>query len=459
MPAPSSHWLLERIAEHGEKIALHAAGGTATFAQLRAATDRSYARLEDEQVSSGEVVVLDADYGIDSLALLLALAANRNVIVPVTGLPVAEVEQRAAIVGAARVIQVRQAATTWQRRPPTGAQPHPMLARLAAEGHAGLVLFSSGSTGRPKAMVHDFDRLLESYRERRSRSLTLLVFLLFDHIGGLHTLLTSLASGTTLVIPQFRDPEHVGAAIARHRVAVLPTSPTFLNLLLLSDAVRRHDLGSLRIISYGTEPMPDALLRRLRAALPRVKFIQTFGTSETGIAHTSSKSSDSTLLKLDDPNVEHRIVDGELWLRSRTQILGYLNHASEAFTDDGWFKTGDLVETAEDGFLRVTGRRSEMINVGGEKVLPGEVESVVLELPEIVDCVAHGEPSAITGQFVAVRVVLAPGADPAAIRKRVRMHCRERLAGYKVPARVDIVPDTGISARFKKIRRPNPVNP
>ena len=147
-----------------------------------------------------------------------------------------------------------------------------------------------------------------------------------------------------------------------------------------------------------------------------MKLIQTFGTSETGITHTTSKSSDSTLLKLDDPEVEHQIVDGELWLRSRTQILGYLNHASTAFTADGWFKTGDLVEPAPDGFLRIAGRRSELINVGGEKVLPGEVEAVLLEMPEIADALVGGEPNAITGQMVVARVVLAPGADPATIR-------------------------------------------
>ena len=455
MPS-SSQWLIDRIAEHGDKVALHSATGSATFAGLHAAIGRMRARLQEERVNPGDVVVLAGDYGVEALAFLLALAANRNVIAPVSGIPRAEIEQRAAIVGARHVIEIRAAQIEFAVRADAAPTASPLLAGLAAKGHAGLILFSSGSTGEPKAMVHDFERLLESYRDRRSRSLTLLVFLLFDHIGGLHTLLTSLASGTTLVIPKSRDPEEVCAAIERHRVAVLPTSPTFLNLLLLSDAWRPHDLSSLRIVSYGTEAMPEALLRRLRATLPRVKFIQTFGTSETGITHTTSKSSDSTLVKLDDPNVEHRIVDGELWLRSRTQILGYLNHDSRAFTDDGWFKTGDLVEAADDGFLRITGRRSEVINVGGEKVLPGEVETVLLELPEIVDCTIHGESSAITGQFVAARVVLAPGVDPAGIRKRVRIHCRERLAAYKIPARVEVVAEAGVSARFKKMRPRSP---
>jgi acyl-coenzyme A synthetase/AMP-(fatty) acid ligase len=244
----------------------------------------------------------------------------------------------------------------------------------------------------------------------------------------------------------------VGALIARHRVAILPTSPTFLNLLLLSGAPERHDLSSLRIITYGTEPMPESLLLRLRRGFPKVKFIQTFGTSETGITATRSKSSDSTLLSLADPDFTCRLVEGELWLRSRTQILGYLNHPMSAFTDDGWFKTGDLAETAGDGFLRIIGRRSEIINVGGEKVLPVEVESVLLALPEIADCLVSGEPSVLTGQVVRAQVVLAPGADPAGIRKKVRMHCRDRLAAYKIPVKVEVVPGTEFTERFKKRR-------
>lgn len=106
------------------------------------------------------------------------------------------------------------------------------------------------------------------------------------------------------------------------------------------------------MITYGTEPMPDSLLLKLKTFFPRVKFLQTFGTSETGISQTTSKSSDSTFLKIDDPNTEIKIVRGELWIRSKTQVMGYLNSSLERFTEDGWFKTGDLVEEASDGYIK-----------------------------------------------------------------------------------------------------------
>lgn len=205
------------------------------------------------------------------------------------------------------------------------------------------------------------------------------------------------------------------------------------------------------MVTYGTETMPESLLQRLRNVFPKAKFLQTFGTSETGIATTSSQSSSSTFIKFDDPNLEYQVVEGELWLRSQTQILGYLNASMENFTDDGWFRTGDLVEEV-GGYLRIIGRRKEMINVGGEKVLPAEVESCILELQEITDCMAYGEKHALTGQCVAVQVVIREGNKPEEIVMKVRKHCMARLSRYKVPARVQIVDATNFGERFKKLR-------
>ena len=430
---------------------MHAPGGSWRYAQLQQAKREWASRLAAVGVLRGAAVAILSDYSFDAIALFLALLENRNVIVPLTTAVADELEMRLVLANVGWIARPGGAPhlTTHESN---GEIAHPLLARLRAENRAGLVLFPCGSTGAPKAMLHDLDRLLETYREKRARNLTLMVFLMFDHIGGLNTLFTALATGATMVIPTARDPDEVCALIARHAVVVLPTSPTFLNLILVSEAWRRHDLSSLRIITYGTEPMPEALLGRLRAAFPRVKFIQTFGTSETGISQTTSKSSDSTLLRLDDPNIEHRIVEGELWLRSRTQILGYLNYQMDSFTDDGWFRTGDLVETTADGFLRIVGRRKELINVGGEKVLPAEIEAVLLQMPEIKDCLVYGEPSAITGQVVCADVVLAPSANAGTIRKIVRSFCRERLAPYKVPVKVSVVTQTSVGARFKKQR-------
>ena len=272
----------------------------------------------------------------------------------------------------------------------------------------------------------------------------------FDHIGGLNTLFGCLAAGAPLVLPASSAPGDVASAIARHRVAVLPASPTFLNLLLGSGVAQEHDLSSLRLITYGTEPMPESLLVRLKAAFPRARFVQTFGTSETGIARTSSPAQDSTFLRFEDPNLEWKVVDDELWLRSRTQVTGYLNAGNERFTADGWFRTGDKAEAGPDSTLRILGRLGEMINVGGEKLMPADVESIVLGVPGVADCRVRGEPHPLTGQTVVADVV-ATFADHEALRSAIRTACRARLARHKIPTRVTFVPSVS-GERMKKTR-------
>jgi acyl-coenzyme A synthetase/AMP-(fatty) acid ligase len=149
--------------------------------------------------------------------------------------------------------------------------------------------------------------------------------------------------------------------------------------------------------------------------------------------------------------LEWKVVGEELWLRSRTQVAGYLNASNERFTADGWFRTGDRVEVRADGALRVLGRLGEQINVGGDKLMPVEVEAVLLAVPGVLDCRVAGEPSALTGETVVADVVPAPGLDPEALRAAVRQACRARLDRHKVPTKVRFVPAVA-GERLKKSR-------
>lgn len=442
------HWLLERIRDFGPRPALAMPAGVCDYARLAELVAGCTEKMDAAGVLAGDPVAIPGDHSPETIARLLSCLDRGCVAVPMTGVVPDEAGVRRRIARVKWVFDANGLSSV-----PVSGEAAPLLDALREAGRPGLVLFSSGTSGEPKAMVHDLGVLVDSYRDRKAKALSLILFLLFDHIGGLNTLFNGLASGATLVVPGDRNPESVSGMIARHRVAVLPASPTFLNLLLISGCPERHDLSSLRIITYGTEPMPESLLHRLHETFPRVKLLQTFGTSETGIARTVSKSSDSTLLKFDDPDQEWKLVDGELWLRSKTRALGYLNHASDRFTPDGWFRTGDRVEQAADGFLRITGRLSEIINVGGEKVMPGEVESVILEVSGVRDALVRGEANPLTGNMVVAVVVpeVAGGSDE--LKRAVRAHCREKLAGYKVPARVTFVDALESGARLKKIRR------
>ena len=317
-------------------------------------------------------------------------------------------------------------------------------------GHPGLILFSSGSTGKSKAAVHDFVPLLAKFAVRRA-SRRMLAFLLFDHIGGVNTLLYVISNAGTLITVEDRSPAAICAAIEQYSVEVLPTTPTFLHLLLLSDSHKQFDLSSLKLVTYGTEVMPENTLRRLREVMPHVELQQTYGLSELGILRSKSKSSDSPWVKIGGEGFETRVRDGLLEVRARSAMLGYLN-APSPFTEDGWFRTGDAVDV--DGeYFRILGRRSEIINVGGEKVFPAEVETLLETMPGVEEAVVAAQPSAITGQVVVARVKLSAEESLSAFRTRMRQYCRDRLAPFKIPQKVILVDQPMHGDRFKKLRR------
>jgi acyl-coenzyme A synthetase/AMP-(fatty) acid ligase len=249
---------------------------------------------------------------------------------------------------------------------------------------------------------------------------------------------------------QDRSPDVVLKAVERYAVELLPTSPTFINLILLSEAYKRHDLSSLQTVTYGTEPMPESTLKRFHAALPDIRLQQTYGLSELGILRSKSKSSDSLWVKIGGEGFETRVVEGILQIKAHSAMLGYLN-APSPFTGDGWFVTGDRVETDGD-YMRILGRESEMINVGGEKVHPAEVESVIQEMDNVEAVTVFGEKNAIVGNIVRAKVKLLQPEDSNEFTLRLKRYCRERLKPYKVPVKVEVSSDRQYSDRFKKTR-------
>ena len=402
------------------------------------------------KIKSGEVVAILADYSFVSIALFFALYKNKNIIAPITSSSQNEIQGKIKESFSTNIVNINGEILTISDE--KNNESHKIIENLQKLGHSGLILFSSGSTGAPKAMIHDLDKLIDNYKNKKQKHINMLVFLMFDHIGGINTMLNILSMGATMIIPQNRNADDICRLIQDYKITVLPSSPTFLNLILINRSYEKYDLSSLRMITYGTETMPEGLLNRLKAVFSKVKFLQTFGTSETGIASTSSKSSNSTFMKIDDENLEYKIVDNELWLRSKTQILGYLNRSMESFTNDGWFKTGDLVELDNEGFIKIIGRNKEIINVGGQKVLPSEVESVLLGMDEIEDCLVYGEQNAITGQSVSCDVVLKHGIDDSGFKILVRKFCKDKLDNFKIPTRVNVVQKTEFTERFKKSR-------
>lgn len=127
-----------------------------------------------------------------------------------------------------------------------------------------------------------------------------------------------------------------------------------------------------------------------------------------------------------------------------------MNQESDQFLDEGWFATGDLVETDGDGYMKVVGRMNKIINVGGLKVLPKEVEDVILQVENVIDATVFSRDNAITGQMVCAEVVINENSDKAEMKKLIFEKCRQDLDKYKIPSKLIITNILAVSNRFKK---------
>ena len=218
----------------------------------------------------------------------------------------------------------------------------------------------------------------------------------------------------------------------------------------MSGAYQRWDLSSLKIISYGAEPMPKSVLLHLNKLFPNVKLLQTYGLVELGVLRSKSKSNDSLWVKIGGEGYKVRVVNGMLQIKADSAILGYLN-APSPFTEDGWFITGDKV--LQDGdYFKILGRESEIINIGGEKVYPAEVESVLLEINGVKDAIVYGEKNPLIGEIVVANIKVYELNNNKQFIFLIKKYCRGKLEKYKIPVKINFTQKDLISERFKRRR-------
>jgi len=441
-------WFYARLREWGDAPALVFEGQASSYALLLELTEAWQERLQAQGVGLGSVVAIEGSFSPQACAAFLAAARLGAVLVPLTPLMRAHREKFLAIAEVTLLIELG-AGDAFTSSPIERKVTNPLLLKLIERGNPGLVIFSSGSTGAPKAILHDLSAILEKFRKVR-QSKTTLTFLLFDHIGGIDTMLNTFGSGGCIVTVPERTPEAVAKAIERHAVHTLPTSPTFLNLFLISGLWQTHDLSSLKVIAYGTEPMPQSLLQRLHDAFPDVALVQTYGMSELGVLRSRSRDSESLWIKFTGAEFQTKVVDGILWVKAQTAMLGYLN-APDLFDADGWLNTQDAVEV--DGeYLRILGRATDLINVGGQKVYPAEVETLLLQLDNVQDVAVFGKAHPMMGQVVAARFSLKEPEPLDVFKRRMAAFARERMAKFQVPVYVELTDASQFGVRFKKLR-------
>lgn len=406
--------------------------------ELRFSEIASQSPVDLREVRKGDVVAIIGDFNPSSILTLLRLIDIGVVVVPLT----VETRHEHEYFFESALVDVVIDGTEVKRR--SHSHKHEFIEKLRGLGHAGLVLFSTGTTGRPKAILHDLTLFLKRFETPRP-TLRTINFLLFDHIGGINTLLHTLFNKGVVVAPQSRTVDSILETCRKFNVEVLPTTPTFLRMMLMSGAVPSKVPDCLKVITYGTERMDQPTLDELCKLLPSVDFRQTFGMSELGIVRVKSEARDSLFMKVGGEGVETRVVDSVLQIRSSSRMLGYLN-APSPFDAEGWYDTKDVVEV-KDGYYKVTGRISDVINVGGLKFMASEVERVVLSFPNITLVKAVAKQNPITGQHV--ELVVQPTSDKSVDKNELIEFLKRKLQPHMMPKRITLT-NVQVGHRFKR---------
>lgn len=335
--------------------------------------------------------------------------------------------------------------------------------------------YTSGSTGKPKGVLLSHDMLLQNLDTLQYATMirhddrALVSTPLFHLNASLLGVFLSIVSGASAVVLPGFDPKRVLENIARYGCTYTQGVPAMYKLLLAEDAlIPRTDLSSIRFTLCGSAPMIPEILEEMQQVFDGVTVIEGYGLSESGpvlcmLPRWGVRKTGSIGLPL--PGQELRIVGddgedvsvgtpGELWSRGPYNCTGYHNRpdlSAEKFTADGWFRTGDMVSTDEDGFLYFRGRVDDMINVAGNNMYPAEVESVLVRHPLIRDAAVVPVAHPLKGQVPVAFVVLR--GEEVIDEDEAKQFCLEHVPAFAHPRRVIAVDRVPLGPTGKVDRR------
>lgn len=444
-------WLNDRLKEFSKNIAIISDDVEFSYAELVERINYYRTELTNCGIKSGHKVIVISEFSFESVSLIIAIITMKCVYIPISAESNIELRKIKKISGCDWEVSFNNENRMTIKSEITEVKAQ-LIENISKENEAAMVLFSSGSTGEPKGIVYRLDKTLSKFIEKKRPTIAI-PFLLMDHFGGFNTIMALLSSGSQIITISQRSVDTVLNAIEKHNVELFPTTPSFLSMIVASELWQNKDLSRLKRITYGTEIMPKTLLNRVSKIFPHCTLQQTYGLSEVGVLRTRSKSNNSIGIEIGGPGFDFEIRNNILWIKSEYSMEGYLN-APSPFDNNGWMNTQDVVEL--DGeFIIIKGRNSDIINVGGQKVYPSEVEDAILEINEIEDVVVYGEENILLGQSVACRVKCRPLEDneKRKLKKRIRTFCKSKLAPFKVPVRIQFTSGEIVSPRQKKIRR------
>jgi long-chain acyl-CoA synthetase len=291
------------------------------------------------------------------------------------------------------------------------------------------------------------------------------------HSSGINVVYACLSQGCQLILLDEWDVEQTLRVIASYPVKSLLAVPTMLQMLLDHPKAESTDFGHLEYVNYGAAPMPTSLLQRAISKMG-CKFVQFYGLTENPVAtvlgpedHSATETPEMRSVGRPLPRVELRILaeggeeapvgeTGEIWVRSPGAMKGYWNNpdaTAHAIAPDGWLRTGDAAYLDSRNFVYLRDRMNDMIISGGENIYPAEVENVLRDHPSVKEAAVFGLPDTQWGEIAAAVIVLAHDAKVS--KTEILSFARGRLAGYKLPKRIEFASELPKNASNKVLRR------
>lgn len=330
---------------------------------------------------------------------------------------------------------------------------------LPGSGTSSVTILTTGTTGKPRAARHSWASLLRAVRRSDGASAPRWVMTYRPHLyAGVQVLLQCLSDGGTLVVPEQDSSPAAVAELMRHeRVSHASATPSYWRrLLLFADRAVLRQIP-LRQVTLGGEVVDQQVLDALREVFPDARIAHIYATTESGRCFSVSDGRAGfpagLLLDPTSDGVELRIDDGELMVRSPNEMQGYESCGLLGDEAGRWYASGDMVELVGDRVYFV-GRRSDRINVGGNKVHPLEVERVLRAVRGVADVRAFAKRSSIAGELVACQVVPRPGVDRERLRAAIVASAQARLAPFQRPRIIDFVEEISLERSGKVSRRP-----
>ena len=449
-------------------------GAALSYAELHQALDRAAGRLAALGVREGDRVALAAANGPALIVAFLAVIARGAATAPLNpALGVGELTAELADLRVSRLLHDRAASSAATAAAQAGV-PASVISLadglLEVDGRAGdpaveaggpdalaLLLHTSGTTSKPKTVpirqrniVASTGAITRTY-QLTGDDVTMCVMPLFHVHGLVATVLATLATGGTVILPRFRPSAFWGDA-ARHGATWYTAVPTIHARLLAAAPV--PPAHRLRFVRSCSAPLPTVLWQRYEDAIG-VPLVEAYGMTEA--AHqmasnplppgerrpgTVGRATGIEIAALDDDWRPVRAgSEGEVAVRGPSVVDEYLGDAAatDAAFRDGWFRTGDVGRLSADGYLSLVGRVKELINRAGEKISPYEVEDVLLGHPAVAEAAAYPVPDETYGEQVGAVVVMRDAGE--ASPRELIAYCGDRLAAFKRPVRVTIMPE------------------